>query len=123
MPLKSYSWATSGYLGAISSGEATCGLLIGSSVAIGLRMGIGKEQFPLEDEKDRNKAIASVNDLYEDFLEAFKSTQCQRLTCCDFSKKEEIDRYMTEEVYKDKCFKFFDFVMDKFIEMEKKNIV
>lgn len=119
MQSKRLAWVTSGYLGAINSGETTCGLLIGSSVAIGLKVGFAKEQLPLENPKERNKAIVAVNDLYVDFLEQFKSTQCRQLTRCDFSQQAEIERYVKEEVYKEKCFKYFDFVMDRFIELEK----
>lgn len=114
------SWATAGYLGAINSGNATCGLLIGSTVAIGLRSGQGKTCLPLEDEKERDKAITSVNNLYKDFLEKFQTTQCIELTQCDFSKSEDRVRYLKEEIYKHRCFAFFDFVMNRFIEMERK---
>ncbi len=113
------SWATSGYLGAINTGQTTCGLLIGSSVALGLRAGKGKTCFPMEDEKERNSAIAAVHLMYEDFLHEFKSTQCQELTECDFSKAADGERYMKEEVYKHKCFKYLDFIMKRFVEMEK----
>ncbi len=116
---KHYSWATSGYLGALNSGDATCGLLIGSSVAIGLRIGQQKTCMPLEDEKERNKAVIAVHQLYEDFIDQFKTTQCNKLTECDFSKSEDADKYLNEKIYKVKCFKFFNFVMNRFIEMDK----
>jgi hypothetical protein len=118
LPLGEDSWATAGYLGAIDSGDATCGLLIGSSVAIGLRSGRGKTCLPLEDQEERNKAIAGLKALYKDFIEKFESTQCQKLTQCDFSKPEEAERYRKEEIYKNRCFKFFNFVMNRFVEIE-----
>jgi len=116
------SWATSGYLGAINSGQTTCGLLIGCSVAIGLRAGKEKTCFPLEDEKERNKAVAAVHLMYEDFLHEFKSTQCQELTECNFSQEPDQERYVKEEVYKNRCFKYFNFIMNRFIEMEKQGV-
>jgi hypothetical protein len=119
LPLGEDSWVTAGYLGAISSGDATCGLLIGSSMAIGLRSGQGKTCLPLEDQEERNKAIAAVNALYKDFIEKFGATQCQKLTQCDFSKPEEAKRYREEEIYKNRCFNLFNFVMNRFVEMEK----
>ena len=118
LPLGEDSWATAGYLGAIDSGDATCGLLIGSSVAIGLRSGQGKTFLPLEDVEERNKAIAGVKALYKDFIEKFGTTQCQKLTQCDFSKPGEAERYVKKEIYKHRCFKFFNFVMNRFIEIE-----
>ena len=119
LPLGENSWATAGYLGAINSGDATCGLLVGSSVAIGLRSGQGKTCLPLEDKEERNKAVSAVNALYKYFIEKFGATHCQKLIQCDFSKPEELDRYVKEEIYKNKCFNFFNFVMNRFIEMEK----
>ena len=77
LPLEEYSWATSGYLGAILSGETTCGLLIGSTIAIGFRCGQGKREIPEKCEDERNKAIQAVGDLYNDFLEGFGSTKCK----------------------------------------------
>ena len=113
-----YSWATAGYLGAIESGCTTCGLLIGSSVALGLRFGQGKSTIPFEDKDGRDKAVKAVKEFYLDFLKEFNSTDCQTLTSCDFSKEEDAKRYMDEKIYKDKCFKYFNFVMNRFIGRE-----
>ena len=69
-------------MGAISSSQATCGLLIGSSVAIGFLCGQGKEGVPEEHEVDRNRAIDVVGELYRDFLREFgknKESRSQRL--------------------------------------------
>jgi len=116
------AWATSGYLGAIESGQTTCGLLIGSSIAIGLKSGRNKQCLPLEDTGERDKAVQEVNQLYHSFLKEFGSTECQTLTTCDFSKPEDGNRYLEKEIYKDCCFNFFNFVMDRFIELDKKDI-
>jgi C_GCAxxG_C_C family probable redox protein len=113
------SWATAGYSGAIGSGDTTCGLLIGSSVAIGMRAGRDKTCLPLDDKDARNKAIADVSALYKDFLEKFGTTQCEKLIQCNFSKSKEATRYIKEKIYENRCFKFLDFVMNRFIEMEK----
>lgn len=119
LPLGQNSWATSGYLGAINSGDTTCGLLIGSSVAIGMRTGHGKKCLPLADEDARNKAIAEVNSLFEDFIHEFQATQCENLVSCDFSKPEEGERYLKEEIYRHKCFNFFNFIMNRFFDSEE----
>ena len=119
---KDYAWAAAGYLGAIESGQTICGLLIGSSIAIGLRSGQGKDCLPLEDIEERKRAVKAVKKLYLDFIEKFKSTECRTLTGCDFSNSEDSIRYIEQEVYKSKCFEFFNFVMNRFIEMEKQVI-
>ena len=118
---KDYSWAAAGYLGAIESGQTICGLLIGSSIAIGLRSGKGKDCLPLEDLAERARAVKAVKSLYIDFIETFHSTECRTLTGCDFNHAEDTIRYIEEEVYNKKCFVFFNFVMNRFIGMEKES--
>jgi len=93
--------------------------LIGSSIAIGFCHGKGKDCIPIEDEENRNKAIKEANELYSEFIRKFHSTHCKELTGCDFSKPEDATRYMEKEVYKNRCFVFFNFVMNRFIEKEK----
>jgi len=120
LPLKGYSWASGGYMGAISSGQTTCGLLIGSSIAIGLRCGQGKEGIPEEHKEERDKAIHAVCELYSDFLKEFGSTDCKTLSHCDFSNPEELNRYIQNKGWKNTCDIFLKFVMDKCIEMADK---
>jgi len=120
LPLKGYSWATAGYMGSISSGQTTCGLLIGSSIAIGLHCGQSKEGIPEEYEQERNKAIHAVCELYSDFLKEFSSTDCKTLSHCDFSNPEELNRYIQNKGWKNTCDIFLKFVMDKCIEMADK---
>lgn len=114
-----HSWATAGYSGAINSGQTTCGLLIGSGIAIGLRYGKGKDGIPTDHEANRQKAGKEVNALYTDFIKKFKHTNCKKLTSCDFSNPSDVTTYMEKEVYKKTCFVFFNFVMNRFIEIEK----
>ena len=120
LPPKGYSWATAGYMGAISSGQTTCGLLIGSSIAIGLRCGQEKEGIPEEHEQERNKAIHAVCELYSDFLKEFGSTDCKTLSHCDFSNPEELNRYIQNKGWKNTCDIFLKFVVNKCIELAEK---
>jgi len=120
LPPKGYSWATAGYMGAISSGQTTCGLLIGSSIAIGLRCGQGKEGIPEEHEQERNKAIHAVYELYSDFLKEFGSTDCKTLSHCDFSNPEELNRYTQNKGWKNTCDIFLKFVVNKCSELAEK---
>jgi len=120
LPPKGYSWATAGYMGAISSGQTTCGLLIGSSIAIGLRCGQGKEGIPEEHEQERNKAIHAVYNLYSDFLKEFGSTDCKTLSHCDFSNPEELNRYTQNKGWKNTCDIFLKFVVNKCSELAEK---
>ena len=122
MPQGDYSWAAAGYSGAIGSGDTTCGLLIGTTIAIGLRHGQGKECIPMEDTDQRDKANADVNEFYRDFIAEFGKTHCKQLINLDLSIPEESKQYREQEVYKDTCFKFFKFVMKRFIERDKKGL-
>ena len=120
LPIKGYSWASGGYMGAISSGQTTCGLLIGSSMAIGLLCGQGKEGIPEEHESERNKAINAVGKLYRGFIKEFGSTYCKTLINCDFSNQEDLNRYIQNKVWKNTCDVFLKFVMNKCMEIAEK---
>ena len=117
-PKEGYSWATAGYQGAILSGQTTCGLLIGSSIAIGLRCGRGKKEIPEEHGIERGKAILAVNELYNDFLKEFGSTECKTLNQgVDFSNEEEMLQWAIDKRYKQTCDVFLKFVFEKCIKM------
>jgi hypothetical protein len=117
LPREGYSWATAGYMGAILSGQTTCGLLIGSSIAINLRCGQGKKGIPEEHESRRAKAITAVNDLYNDFLKEFGSTECKALNHVDFRKPEELAQWAVTKGWKQTCDVFLKFVFEKCIKM------
>lgn len=113
LPLEEYSWATGGYLGAIISGKTTCGLLIGSSVALGFLYGQGKDGIPEEYDDERNKVVQAVGELYNGFLEEFGSTECKVLSRTDFSKGEEIAQYLATKGWKQTCDIFLEHVLRK----------
>ncbi len=115
-----YQWATTGYSGAIGSGRTICGALFGGTVFLGYLHGTNATHAPDVDDERRTQAITSVNKLFQGFIESFGDTDCQNLTGCNFSIKEDQDRYMKEEVYKDKCFHYFEYVLAQCLdEMEK----
>ena len=92
-----FSWATAGYLGAIMSGETTCGLLIGSSIAIGIKCGLGKGSIPEDYPKEREVAIELVFELYKEFKEKFGSTSCRALSSTDFSDGDQLQEFIMEK--------------------------
>jgi hypothetical protein len=118
LPKEGNSWATAGYMGAITSGQTTCGLLIGSSIAIGLRCGQGKKEIPEEHESERGKAILAVEELYNDFLKKFGSTECKALNQgANFSNQEEMIQWAIDKRYKQTCDVFLKFVFEKCVKM------
>lgn len=117
LPREGYSWAAAGYMGAIGSGQTTCGLLIGPSLAIGLRCGQGRNGPPDENEDERNKAIRGAGRLYRAFIKEFGGTDCKLLSGCDFSNPDDVKRYAQDKVWKSRCDVFLKFVMTKCVEM------
>ena len=113
------SWATAGYLGAIMSGETTCGLLIGSSVAIGLKCGLGYDSIPEDNPDARGTAIEIVSELYKDFKEKFGSTSCTMLSGVDFSDEDQLTEYITKKKWKSTCDLFLDFTIRKLYKMSE----
>ncbi|MBW2062222.1 MAG: C_GCAxxG_C_C family protein [Deltaproteobacteria bacterium] len=121
LPSEGYCWATAGYMGAIASGQTSCGLLIGAGIAIGLRCGQGKDGIPEEHQDERNKAIGAVARLYQDFLKEFGSTDCKTLSKCDFANPDDRNQYIQDKLWKTTCDVFLGFVMKKCIEMESES--
>ncbi|MFX0103492.1 MAG: C-GCAxxG-C-C family (seleno)protein [Candidatus Hodarchaeota archaeon] len=80
IPVEDHAWATGGYLGAITSSHTTCGLLIGTSIAIGIHVGRDKKGIPEQFPKERDKATRLVNRLYRRFLKKFGTTDCNKIT-------------------------------------------
>ena len=110
-------------MGAILSGETTCGLLIGSSVAIGLLWGQERDGVPEEHEDDRNGVIQAVGELYRDFLNEFDKTDCKALSHCDFSDSKDLQQWMQDMGWRSTCDIYLKFVMNKCIEMAKEGKV
>ena len=121
-----YQWATAGYMGAINSGRTICGILFGGSIYLGFLNGKdATDAFELKD-KRRLNAIKSVNELFNGFVNQFGESDCTTLTGCDWSKKEDIKRYFKvcftvgpetkrEQIYKDTCYRQFEYVVEKCI--------
>jgi hypothetical protein len=110
-----YQWATAGYMGAINSGKTICGVLFGASIYLGFLNGKDATDAPKLKDEGRLNAIKSVNDLFNGFTNQFGETDCTALTGCDWSKKEDIKRYFKDEIYKNICFRQFEYVVEKCI--------
>ncbi len=117
LPNETLSWATAGYMGAISSGTTTCGLLIGSSIAIGFRCGRETDSIPEQNTKERSRAIKAVKNLYQDFLKKFNETECKKLSKYNLSNPNEAVEYAQKKAYKSTCDIFLNFVINKCNEM------
>jgi hypothetical protein len=110
-----YQWATAGYMGAIDSGKTICGILFGGSIYLGFLNGKDATDAPELKDKRRLNAIKSVNELFKGFINQFGESDCKTLTGCDWSKKEDIKRYFKDQIYKDTCYRQFEYVVEKCI--------
>ena len=106
-----YQWAVAGYTGAIGSGKTICGFLFGGSVFLGYLSGEKAVGAPTLENEARGRAIASVKGLFQGFIERFNTTDCCKLTGCDFSCKTDVSRYYKEKIYKDTCYRQFEYVL------------
>ena len=68
----------------------------------------------VRDEKRLN-AIKSVNELFTGFINRFGESDCTGLTGCNWSNKKDIKRYFKDQVYKDTCYRQFEYVVKKCI--------
>ncbi|MHA1974052.1 MAG: C-GCAxxG-C-C family protein [Candidatus Hodarchaeales archaeon] len=121
LDIEKNSWATAGYLGAITSGNTTCGLLIGCSIAIGLKYGKDLTGTPEENEFARDKASQAVNELFTEFIEKFGSTNCKTLNKVDFREGKEISDWITQRGWKNTCDVFLGYVLTKCHEMSQED--
>lgn len=104
-------------MGAVNSGKTICGVLFGGSIYLGFLYGSNSAEAPTLKDERRLKAIASVKELFNGFIEQFGKTDCTSLTGCDWSKKEDIDRYREEQIYKETCFPQFKYVVKKCLDV------
>jgi hypothetical protein len=123
MPKDGYSWADAGYLGAIMTGKTTCGILIGSSIGIGLRCGRGLKGTPEEHKTERGSAIQGVGELYKEFLEKFGSTDYKTLSNCDFSNPDDVGKYLSTKAWKKTCDIYLKFAIQKCRDMVEEGII
>ncbi|MBN1614566.1 MAG: C_GCAxxG_C_C family protein [Deltaproteobacteria bacterium] len=110
-------------MGAIISGQATCGILIGCGVAIGLYCGHGMGTPPEEYPDQRNRAVEGVRQLYCDFIEAFGSTDCRALSRCDFSDPQDVARYIENRLWKETCDRYLEFGIMKCLQMSREGVI
>jgi hypothetical protein len=99
-------------MGAIGSGRTICGTLVGGLLFVGFFQGSNATDAPEVQDEGRTRAIGSVRRLFDGFAERFGDTDCTTLTGCDWSKKEDRQRYYKEEVYKGTCYTYFEYVLD-----------
>jgi hypothetical protein len=87
--------------------------LFGGATFLGYLHGANASSAPASDDPKRTQAIESVRELFQGFIEQFGDTDCRTLTGCDWSKPEDVKRYREEEIYKETCFRYFEYCLAK----------
>jgi len=92
--------------------------LFGAAIYLGYLKGANTANAPEVKDENRLKAIDVVGDLFNGFTRKFGNTDCHALTGCDWSKKEDIDRYYKEKVYQNTCFRQFEYVVEECMHID-----
>jgi C_GCAxxG_C_C family probable redox protein len=113
-----FLWTGIPFMGGISGQQqAPCGALSASAVCLGLR-----HRCSLED-KDQAKQCRSTirryaSDLVRSFNDKFGDISCGDLLGIDFSKPGEYQRFRDSGIWKEKCEKYIQFIIEKLYEFE-----
>ena len=116
-------WTCIAFNGGIAGQQAApCGAVSASTVCLGLR-----HRWPLADKQrakqERLDAREDASELVKDFTEKFGAITCRDLIGLDFSKPEVYRQFLESGVWKDKCEKYVQFVIEKLYELDEKRSV
>lgn len=113
-------WTCVAFNGGIAGQQsAPCGAISASTVCLGLR-----HRWPLSDKQkakqERLDAREDASQLVKSFIERFGTIVCHDLTGIDFSKPEAYRYFQESGLWKDKCNKYVEFVVEKLYELDEK---
>ena len=113
-------WAGTAFnAGIAGEQQATCGAVSGSVVSLGLRYRCP----PSEKDKGRQArtdARRDASELFRSFVGKFGAVTCRDLLGLDFSKPEAYRKFQESDIWKDKCGKYVQFVVEKLYELDEK---
>ena len=103
--------------GDITEGLPSCGVVSASAVCLGLR-----HRCPLSDKERSKQARHAVRTfsakIVTEFNGHFGDITCQGLIGMDFSKPGEYQKFLESGIWKDKCVKYVEFIIEKLYEVE-----
>ena len=98
--------------------QAPCGAVSASAVCLGLR-----HRCSLSDKEKAKKSRIIVRNnsskLVRDFQDEFGNITCAGLLGIDFSKPGAYQEFRESGVWKDKCNKYIEFIVEKLYEFEE----
>jgi len=119
MENEDFLWAGIPFLGGIGGFQnAPCGIVSSSAVALGLR-----HRSPLKDKERAKQARHAIRafsaKIVSEFNQEFGHITCLNLIGMDFSKPGVYKEFLESGVWKEKCEKYMEFMIDKLYELEK----
>ena len=113
-----FLWAGIPFLGGIGGYQnAPCGGVSAAALCLGLR-----HRCPLNDKEQAKQARHAIRTLsatiVKEFNQHFGDITCQGLIGMDFSKPGEYQKFLESGVWKDKCVKYVEFMIEKLYGLE-----
>lgn len=116
-------WTCIAFNGGIAGQQsAPCGAVSASTVCVGLRhrCSIAEKQ---RAKQERLDAREDASHLVKAFIERFGTIVCRDLIGLDFSKPEAYRAFQESDIWKDKCNKYVQFVIERLYELDEKRSV
>ena len=115
-----FLWSCIAFNGGISGEQqAPCGAVSASAVCLGLR-----HRCSLSDKEKAKKSRITIRNnsskLVRDFQEEFGNVTCVGLLGIDFSKPGAYQEFRESGVWKDKCNRYVEFIIEKLYEFEER---
>jgi C_GCAxxG_C_C family probable redox protein len=113
-------WAGVNFMGGISGHQqAPCGAVSASAICLGLRY-----RCPLDDkdnaEQARAKARQDASEVVRVFTQKFGTIVCRDLLGFDFSDTEAARQFRESGMWREKCNKYVQFVIEKLYELDQR---
>jgi len=111
-------WSATAFNGGIAGQQqAPCGAVSASAVCLGLR-----HRCSLADKEKAQEARLSArqdaSEVVTSFTDKFGTIICRDLLGFDFSDTEAARRFREEEIFKEKCNKYVEFIIEKLYELD-----
>ncbi|MBW1735463.1 MAG: C_GCAxxG_C_C family protein [Deltaproteobacteria bacterium] len=118
MDNEDFLWAGIPFLGGIGGyQDAPCGVVSASAVCIGLR-----HRCPLKDKKQAGQARNLIRTfsarIVSEFNRQFGDITCRGLIGMDFSKPGEYEKFLQSGIWKDRCVRYVEFMVEKLYALE-----
>lgn len=112
-------WTCVAFLGGIAGEQSgPCGAISASAVCLGLR-----HRCPLADKqrakRERFNARGEAGQLVKSFLERFGTIACRDLLSIDFSQPGAYHGFQESGIWKDRCHRYVEFVIEKLYELDE----